>query len=100
MLATLQSSDTRDMSYGFEIVGTKGTLRWVTNPWLPVAGDNVLEWKEHNQEPELITVSDPMDSFAHQVEMMESLIARKRIEAARPSPRWQDSLEVMSLLTE
>lgn len=100
VIATLQSSDTHGMDHGFEVVGTGGTLRWATNPWLPVAGENVLEWTAHQGEPERIVVETEHDAFHHQVKMMEAAISTGQLEAVRPSPRWQDSLEIMAFLTD
>ncbi len=100
VLATLQSSDTHGMDHAFEVTGTNGTLRWATNPWLPVAGDNVLEWHGHDAPAERIVIADPHDAFHHQVKMMEAAITTGQRQAIRPSPRWSDSLEIMAFLTE
>lgn len=100
VLATLQSSDNFGNDSEFAISGDNGTLRFVTNPWLPVTGPNILRWEPFDGEPETIIVDDPFDAFYHQVKMVEARLAAGNTEAQRPSPRLNDSLEVMQLLTE
>lgn len=100
VLATLQSTDTYGMAHGFTIMGEHGTLAFKTNPWLPMAGDNILVWQPYDGEPEEITVTDPHDAFYHQIKMVERCLDEGHIEAPRPSPRLSDSLEIMELLTE
>ncbi len=99
-LATLQSTDSYGMHHSFEIVGELGSLRFATNPWLPVGGENVLEVREHKKPVERVVVSDGLDAFAHQVRMVERCLASGELEAPRPSPRWKDSLEIMAFLNE
>lgn len=100
VLANLQSTDSYGMAYGFAISGTKGILRFKTNPWHPLAGRNLIEWLPYGGEPEEICVEDDHDSFYHQIRMVESCVATGLTEAPRPSPRLNDSLEIMELLTE
>jgi predicted dehydrogenase len=100
VLASLQTSETYGMAHDFVIAGDKGALRFATNPWLPVAGDNVFELTDYSAGTERIVVTDAHDAFYHQVKMVERHIAAGDTEAARPSPRLSDSLEIMALLTE
>ncbi len=100
VLATLHSTDSYGMHHHFDIVGDAGTLRFVTNPWLPRGGDNVLEIAAHGQPPERIVIPAPQDAFYYQARLVEDCLAKGLTEAPRPSPRWSDSLEVMHFLTE
>lgn len=103
VLATLQSSDSYGNTSGFAVIGDRGVLRFETNPWLPVAGDNVLtvqRFDEPDTEPETIVVKDDLDAFDHQIRMVERCVAAGSTEAPRPSPGLADSLEIMGLLTE
>lgn len=100
VLASLHASSTVGMAHGFTILGQHGALHFRTNPWLPVAGDNVLEWKPHQGAPETIVVDDSHDAFYHQIRMVERSLAAQATEAPRPSPRLGDSLEIMQLLTD
>jgi len=99
LLATLQSTDSYGMSFDFAVHGDRGVLRFRTNPWLPVAGENVLEVQEYGGAPETIIVTSPYDAFRHQVMRVEQRLLHGRTEAPRPSPRLSDSLEIMELLT-
>jgi len=99
-LATIQSSDNYGNASEFSVAGDNGVLRFETNPWLPAAGDSAIIWQPHEGEPERIVVADNHDCFYHQIKMVERHVAAGEGEAARPSPRLQDSLEIMELLTE
>ena len=100
VLGTLQSTDRCGMAYGFNVSGMHGVLRFVTNPWLPVAGRNFMQWCPYNGEIEDIFVDDPHDAFYHQLKMVEAAIGAKETQSARPSPRLKDSVEIMEFLTE
>lgn len=100
VLATLQSTDSYGMAHHFAISGSKGVLRFVTNPWLPEAGRNHLQWCPHDGAVEDIFVETGLDAFAHQIRMVEDCLRQGLTEAPRPSPRLRDSLEIMALLTD
>lgn len=100
VLATLSSTDDYGMAHDATILTTTGELRFITNPWLPVAGENLLRWTPYDGEPETITVTSDGDAFVHQTRLVERCIAAGRTQAPRPSPRLDDSLEIMELLTE
>lgn len=100
VLATVQSTDSFGNDFGFSIQGDKAALRFVTNPWLPVAGENIIEIKAYGQGSERIVVPAQLDAFGHQVKRVEECLRDGRKEAPRPSPSWSHSVEIMSLLTE
>lgn len=101
VLATIQSSDSFGNDFSFTIQGDKASLTFVTNPWLPVAGDNVFQIKTYKGgATENITVSSKMDAFGYQIKKVEDYVASGIKEPARPSPSWANSVEIMSLLTE
>ncbi|KAH6603134.1 hypothetical protein Trco_007909 [Trichoderma cornu-damae] len=100
VLATIQSTDSSGNDFSFSILGDKGALRFRTNPWLPLAGDNILEIKTYGVSTEEIVVRAQMDAFAHQVKRVEDCIVQGLKEAPRPSPSWANSVEIMGLLTE
>jgi predicted dehydrogenase len=100
VLATLQSTDSFGMSFDFTVRGDRASVRFITNPWLPVAGDNLLEIEEYGKAPERIVVGSDFDAFGHQVRLVEDCLRHGLTEAPRPSPRLSDSIEIMRLLTE
>ncbi len=99
VLATLQSTDSFGVSFAFSIHGERGSLRFLTNPWLPVAGENRMELCEYGHPAEEIVVLSDHDAFGHQVKLVESCLRAGVKEAPRPAPRLSDSLEIMSLLS-
>ena len=99
VLATLSSTDEYGMAHSCVVLTDRGELRIGTNPWLPVAGDNVITWTPYDGEPETFVVATGLDAFDHQIRMVEAAVASGATEAARPAPRLDDSLEIMELLT-
>lgn len=99
VLATLASTDNYGMAHAFSILTDTGELRIDTNPWLPVAGDNVITWAPYEGEPETIVVADDNDAFFHQIQTIEQAVAAGENQAPRPSPQLNDSLEIMEFLT-
>ncbi|GAM91231.1 hypothetical protein ANO11243_092780 [Dothideomycetidae sp. 11243] len=99
-VATLQSTDSFGNDFSFSVQGTKGSLRFKTNPWLPPAGKSILELKRYGGGVEEIVVESPLDAFGWQVKTVEKCVAEGVKEAQRPPPRWVDSIEIMEVLTE
>ena len=99
VLVNLHATDSYGMDNGFVIAGDNGVLRCVTNPWLPLAGRNHLQWCPYDGEVKDIHVDASADAFFHQVKMVEAAIVNGQAEATRPSPRIKDSLEIMEFLT-
>jgi predicted dehydrogenase len=100
LIATLQSTDSIGMDHAFTVLGEKGSLRFITNPWLPVAGDNVIEVTDYGNMPERVIVTSDRDAFGHQVELVEKCLSQGLKSAPRPSPSPAHSLEIMRLLSE
>ncbi|KAK7408944.1 hypothetical protein QQX98_008888 [Neonectria punicea] len=100
VLATIQSTDSFGNDFSFTIQGDKAVLRFKTNPWLPIAGDNIIEVRTYGGAAEQIVVPAELDAFGYQVKVVEEGVASGIKEAARPSPNWTHSVEIMGLLTE
>ncbi|MDB5550310.1 MAG: putative oxidoreductase [Rhizobium sp.] len=100
VLATLQSTDSYGMAWNFTIYGETGVARFKTNPWLPIAGDNIIEVEIYGQAPDQIVVSTGLDAFQHQVLTTEAALRDGLTQARRPSPRLTDSLDIMGFLTD
>lgn len=100
MLATLQSSDTFGMDFGFAVQGENAVMRFKTNPWLPIPRDNVIEIIEYDGNVEAVVVSTGMDAFAHQVRRVEDCLADGLKQAPRPSPSPENSLDILRMLCE
>jgi predicted dehydrogenase len=99
-LAMIHTAETYGNVARFEVQGEHGTLVFETNPWLPEPGDNSFVWTAFDGSTETFVVNDPLDAFDHQVRMVEANLIAGRVEAQRPSPRWSDSRDLMSFLTD
>lgn len=100
-LATIQSSDSHGKSFGFTVQGSEGTLRCITNPWLPSADDdNVIEVTKKSGETERIAVKGEWDAFGYQVRRVEEGIKAGKTEPEWPAASWQTSIDIMGLLLE
>ncbi|MGG6898732.1 Gfo/Idh/MocA family oxidoreductase [Rhizobium sp. BR 315] len=100
LIAGLTSTDSFGMSYEFTVRGELGSLRFLTNPWLPAAGDNSFEIELYGHPVERVTRSSRYDAFDYQVQLVEAAIRNGHREAPLPSPSLADSLQIMSFLTE
>ena len=100
ILATVQTAETYGMYPEFIVAGDKGSLRFLDNPWLPEAGAGRLLFTGFDGTTEEIVVESDADAFLHQVRMVERSLAAGRKQAARPSPRPVDSIEIMEMLTD
>ncbi|CRK44121.1 hypothetical protein BN1723_016317 [Verticillium longisporum] len=101
LLATIQSTDSYGKDTGFVVQGDKAVMTFKTNPWLPVAGDNVLTIETYKTgETREVVVTASEDAFACQVKKVEEAFAAGHKEAKRPAARLSDSLEIMELLIE
>ncbi|KAL7785509.1 hypothetical protein V8C37DRAFT_394159 [Trichoderma ceciliae] len=100
VLATIRSTDSFGNDFSFSIQGEKGVLRFRTNPWLPLAGDNIIEIKTYGGSTEEIVVPARMDAFGYQVKRVEDCITEGLKQAPRPSPSRINSVDIMGLLTE
>lgn len=100
ILATVQTAETYGMHPEFIVVGDKGSLRFLDNPWLPQAGTSRLLFTGFDGTVEEIQVESDADAFLHQVRMVERSLAAGSKVADRPSPRPADSIEIMEMLTE
>ncbi|KAF5723981.1 hypothetical protein FMUND_1302 [Fusarium mundagurra] len=100
VLASLQSTDSYGNDSSFAILGDKGRIRFITNPWLPIAGDNIIEIKTYGGSTEEIIVPAGMDAFGYQVKKVEEYLSHGVKTAERPSPNVDQSVEIMGLLTE
>jgi predicted dehydrogenase len=99
VLATVHTAETYGSASRFEVLGTNGTLRFLSNPWLPSRAENSFVWTAFDGATETIAINDPLDAFDHQVRMVEANVVTGQLEAQRPSPRLNDSYELMRFLT-
>ncbi|MEM7117577.1 MAG: Gfo/Idh/MocA family oxidoreductase [Chloroflexota bacterium] len=99
VLAQLHCAEDYGETAVFTITGDAGEIRFVSNPWLPTATDNIIELNRYGQGVERIEVSAKGDAFFYEVRLVRDCIERGLLEAPRPAPRQSDSHEIMELLT-
>lgn len=100
VLANIFSTDSYGNDFGFTVMGDKAVMRFTTNPWLPKAGDNIIEIKPYGGEARQVIVNGEFDAFGYQVRKVEEYIKNRCLEAARPSLSLEQSVDLMGLLTE
>lgn len=100
VLANIMSTDSYGMDFGFTVLGEKGVLSFKTNPWLPKAGENIIQVRPYGGEARQVIVQGDYDAFGYQVRTVEECIKSGQLEASRPSPNLTQSVEIMGLLTE
>ncbi|CAI6316913.1 unnamed protein product [Periconia digitata] len=100
ILGNVFSTDSYGNDFGFTVMGDKAVMRFKTNPWLPKAGDNIIEIKPYKGDARQIVVSGEFDAFGYQVRKVEDYLKSGRLEAARPSLNLEQSVDLMGLLTE
>lgn len=100
LIANVTSTDSFGMSHEFIVRGELGSLRFLTNPWLPAAGDNSFEIELYGQPAERVTLSSGYDAFDYQVRLAETAMGKGHREAPLPSPGLADSLNIMGALTD
>lgn len=98
VLPSLQSTDSYGTNFAFSFWDSEGELRFVTNPWQPVAGRGHLQMCPYEGQIEDIYVGDEFDSFYHQIKMVARHVKAEQLEADCPSPRLNNRLQVMAFL--
>jgi hypothetical protein len=78
--------------------GNLGSVRFITNPWLPVANDNILEVEDYGKAPERIALRSDCDALAIRSAPLNDAFARGS-RRRRPG-RLRDSIEIMEPLNE
>ena len=67
VLADILSTDSYGNDFWFTVMGDKAVMRFKTNPWLPVAGDNLIEIKPYGGPTQHVMVEGSYDAFGYQV---------------------------------
>lgn len=75
VLANITTSDSVAMHWSFEVIGTKGRLISISNPWMPQIGEQTLHLStESCVEPECITVQSTTCVYTHQIDTVNQHI--------------------------
>jgi len=73
IIAMVSTADDMDMHWQFDVYGTEGNLKMITNPWLPDR-ENKLILHRHNQNPIEIQVAAEKSLYTYQIDTISSSI--------------------------
>ena len=77
-MAVVSTADDIDMFWQFDIYGTKGCLKVITNPWLPTCDENkVILYINNEKQPIEINVQADKPLYTYQIDVVNQQIMRK-----------------------
>ncbi|MCG7495420.1 Gfo/Idh/MocA family oxidoreductase [Vibrio sp. Of7-15] len=96
--AQLHTAETYGLKHGFTVLGSKGCLTFISNPWLP--GEvNELELEIYESTKETVKVEASGDAFYYQVRAIREAFKSGRKSLEFPKATLETSESVMRLLT-
>jgi len=95
----LHTAEDYGLKHDFTVLGSKGCLRFNSNPWLPTES-NELELEIYETSKETITVAAADDAFHYQVRAIREAIecGDKALKIPKATPELSE--DVMQLLTD
>ena len=79
-LAVISTADDMEMCWQFDIYGSLGHLKTVSNPWLPTCENNkALLYLNNESIPKEITVTAEKSLYTYQIDAMNDLIYKKTL---------------------
>lgn len=99
-LCQLHTAEDYGLHAEFTVLGSKGSLQLVSNPWLPEAEGNQLMITTYEQQGETITVPAQGNGFLYQVRLIREALEKKQSSLQRPAATPKDSCQIMKLLTD
>lgn len=94
----LHTAEDYGLHADFTVLGTKGSLRMQSNPWLP-GTSNQLVLTHYEKPGRTLEVAAEGDGFFYQVRQVREALELGLVALSRPAARPVDSLEIMELLT-
>lgn len=77
-MAVVSTADDIEMFWQFDVYGTEGNLKVMTNPWLPSLEDNkILIYRDHEKTPIEINVTADKSLYTYQIDAMNKNIHHK-----------------------
>lgn len=86
LMAVISTADDIDTFWQFEVYGTQGCLKMLSNPWMPKQNNKIVIDK--NGKHEEITVTADHSLYVYQINAMNNKINK----LSAPEISWQDSL--------
>lgn len=95
--ATVTTADDCGMYHQFEIYGSTGMIRCVTNPWLPTMNDNRIEIHDYQtQQRREILIQADKPLYTYQIDHVNQQILQGDSQSTLLS--WQDSIGNVKVL--
>ncbi|WP_375749174.1 Gfo/Idh/MocA family protein [Vibrio sp. HN007] len=94
----IHTAEDYGLKHGFTVLGSKGSLTFSSNPWLPAA-KNQLEVEIYETEKKVIEVDADGDAFLYQVRAIREAVQQGAKELEFPKATHKASKEIMQLLT-
>ncbi|MCW8335874.1 Gfo/Idh/MocA family protein [Vibrio paucivorans] len=97
--AHVHTAEDHGLKHQFSILGSKGCIALDTNPWLPTES-NQFSVEIYETSKREVSVAASGDAFFYQVRQVRQAIETGHKELPSPCATWQDSYNIMQLLTE
>lgn len=99
-LCQLHTAEDYGLHAEFTVLGSKGSLQLLSNPWLPEAEGNQLIITTYEQQGETISVPAQGNGFLYQVKLIREAVEKGQLALQRPAATPKDSRQIMKLLTD
>lgn len=97
-MAVVSTADDIEMFWQFDVYGTNGSLKMMTNPWLPDRDNNKIFINYNNEKtPIEINVTAEKSLYTYQIDAMNNKI-RNDISTCHDEVSWQDTLGNITVL--
>lgn len=73
-MAMVSTADDIKMFWQFDIHGTLGSIKVISNPWLPMQDENIFIIYPHNQEPIEVKVVADKPLYTYQIDVVNDNI--------------------------
>ncbi|GAB6260354.1 Gfo/Idh/MocA family protein [Photobacterium sp. R1] len=97
--AYVHTAEDHGLKHQFTVLGSKGCITMESNPWLP-ASENHFSVEIYETSKRDIAVTAQGDAFFYQVRQVRKAVEAGQKELVSPCATWQDSYNIMRLLTE
>ncbi|RTR39953.1 Gfo/Idh/MocA family oxidoreductase [Shewanella canadensis] len=100
VICQLHTAEDYGLHADFTILGSKGSLVLVSNPWLAEATGNQLVITQYEQQGKAISVPADGNGFLYQVRLIREAIEQGSASLQRPAATPEDSRQIMKILTD
>lgn len=92
MLATISTADDIEMYSQFDVYGTNGCLKMLTNPWKPEKESKILIQRNDQSQPEIIIVVAEQSLYSYQFDIANEHIKAGNNFVEVGATSWLDTL--------